>query len=255
MSKFNFVLRLLVFNYLIILFLLIPNNSYPFILEQLKAGIGNLSPSSYIEDVYKDRIRLPTSSAKSLFLSYSAENIPFVPDMEISYLHLNSSSKSTVNNGYSLFDLTLNTGDSLLARISANNIKLTLYTQPLDRFNYDFINTKLGVNLHFIDYTVKLTDLTTSQSEEKEISTLVPSLHLGITVSPIYYLDFSLKADLPFGAKKREKNIEFEFKYYLNSQMYTFYSYGYRFLRVNRVNDSNFKITGHMVLVGLGLLW
>ncbi len=253
MNKTNLINRLV--GFIIFFNFLIFGNCYSFTLEQARFGIGKLSPRAYIKDVYKDKIKLPTDSSKSLTFSYSIENIPFIPDIKLSYFHLNSSSKSTVKNNYEIYDLTLNVGDSLLAKVLANNVKLTLYTQPLDKFNYDFLNLNLGLNLNFIDYTVKIKNLTLSQEEDKEISTLVPSLYLSVSVSPTYYITLSLNTDLPFGAKKREKNIDFEFKYYLNSQVYAFYNYGYKFLRVNKVNDSDFKITGHMMLVGLGLLW
>jgi len=196
-------------------------------------------------------------SADSYGFSYSIENMPVIPDIRVEYHRVEASSSTTAPYSLKIFDLEAKKGDRVAARVKSNNIKLTLYTQPLDRFNYDFLNIELGLNLNFVDYDTKfsVSSGTYSSSKSESLSTMVPSIHLNVEVNPVYFATLYVKSAIPVGGKKREKLLEGGVKYFLNSQIYIFGSYGYSLVKVKDVNSSDLTLSSHAFHGGLAFMW
>jgi len=225
-----------------------------FPLEELK--FFKEKPSITMNIKNPDKIGLPTGNEESYGISYSVENMPVIPDIRVKYVHLHSSGKKTLDRDFSYADLNFKSGTELHSKITGDNIKLTFYYQPLDRFNYDFINIELGANLLFIDYKLENTfEYKGGYSKETDtLSTMIPSLHLKVSLNPIYYLKLSIKGALPIG-NKTDREFECEAEYFLNPQLYLFSSYNYSYTKAHDINGFDFKTTSRGVSFGLGLLW
>ncbi|WP_457677589.1 hypothetical protein [Thermovibrio sp.] len=225
-----------------------------FILETAK--LSYTKPSLDLKLKSSDTFKVPTGGEKGFSISYSAQNVPIIPDIRIKYTHLYSSSSRILTADTDVAGTSLSKGTKVESKVNANNVKLTLFTQPLDPFNYDFINVEVGVNLNFIDYDFKFNYYygTSSSSDEKTISTMIPSLHFKVSITPTYFLELFVRGALPLGSK-RDKELEGGVNYYLNSQLFLFASYQYQMEKVDNINGLDFKANNRLTNLGLGVLW
>jgi len=223
-------------------------------LEEIKVFASKPSLTMKVRNI--DEVDLPTGGERSYGASYSIENIPFIPDFRVEYAHLHSSGTKILNTDLKIADLNLEAGTELHSRISADNIKFTFYYQPIDRFNYDFANLELGINLLFVDYRMKNTfSYKGGVSERSEsLSTVIPSIHLKLSISPTYYMTLFVRGALPTGSRM-DREIEGGVEYYLNPQLYLFGSYGYSYIKANNLNGYDFRTTSKGLNVGVGFIW
>lgn len=237
------------------LFLPMTESSKAFPLEELTLFINR--PSTTIRLEKDGSFTVPTDTEKGFGISYSVENFPVIPDVRVEYTHLHTTGSTLLKEDLTISDYTVAKGTEVGTKIDGNNIKLTLYYQPLDRFNYDFINLELGINLFFIDYKVKTSFNYSGNTAETEddLSTVVPSLHVKVSCSPTYYLSLFLRGAVPFSDRRVHKEIEGGVKYFLNSQLYLFGSYAYSLSKADDVDGYDLKATSRVFSLGVGLIW
>ena len=224
-------------------------------LEEVQVFINR--PSTTIDLNKSGKLPVPTDTEKGFGLSYSIENFPVIPDIRIEYTHLHTTGSKRLENDLTVLNTTYVKGTEINTKVDGDNIKITFYYQPLDRFNYDFINLEVGANLLFIDYQIKerFEYKGNVSEDEDDISTLIPSIHFKLTLSPIYYLDLYVRGALPISGNKVDKEVEGGVKYFLSPQLYLFGSYSYILNKADDINDCDLKTTSRVISFGAGYMW
>lgn len=237
------------------LFLPTTQSSKAFLLEELTLFVNR--PSTTIRLEKDSSFTVPTDTEKGFGISYSVENFPVIPDVRAEYTHLHTTGSKRLKEDLTIADYTVAKGTKVGTKLDGNNINLTLYYQPLDRLNYDFLNLELGINLFFIDYKVKTSfnySGNTTKTED-DLSTVIPSFHVKISCSPTYYLNLFLRGAIPFSDRRENKEIEGGVKYFLNSQLYFFGSYAYGLSKADDVDGYDLKATSRVFSLGVGFIW
>lgn len=238
-----------------LILLLSMSDTKAFLLEELSFSIKQPSTSITVEN--NGKLSIPDDSERGFAISYSVENFPVIPDTKIEYTHIHITGSKVLTENLNLSDYTLEKGTKISTKVDGDNIKLTFYCQPLDKFNYDFINLEFGANFQFIDYKIKNKYRYNKDSWEDniDISTLLPSIHFKVSLSPTYYFTIYTRGALPISDKRKDKEIEGGIKYYLNSQFSLFISYSYLLHKADEVNGYDFKTTSNTINIGASFLW
>lgn len=245
---------------LCLLLIAIPTTSYGFILENLEVGTCRLNPSGHVRDVNQsmdigvDR-DLHLSQDTCFTLSYSAENLPFIPDFRISYskLHLHGSGPASKDFQYK--KLQVKEGDPISSKWDFENISLTFYYQPSNYFNNDYFKSEIGITTMFVNSTFKVEDNKYGTRENEDIPAFIPTLHLYLEFQPTYYLGLFTDFDgLSFTEQKR-KLFKTGIKYYINSQIYFSAGYNYEKIKIRDENSTDADLTTKGYFVQAGVLW
>lgn len=243
-----------------IVLVVLPATSYGFILDNVELGVCNLNPSGYVQDVYQttkidvDR-DLHLSDKTCLTLSYSAENLPFIPDFRISYSKLHLSGSGPASEDFQYKDLEVKKGDPVSSKWDFENFDLTFYYQPANFFNNDYFKTELGLSTMFVSSTFKVENKKYGTFENEDIAAFIPTLHLYLEFQPVYYLSlFTGFEGLSFTEQKR-KLFRTGMKYYINSQLYISAGFKYERIKIRNENDTNADLTTRGYFIRAGVLW
>jgi len=240
--------------------MIVPATSYGFILDNAELGVCNLNPSGYTQDIHQSTKididkDLHLSDKTCLTLSYSAENLPFIPDFRISYSKLHLSGSGLASQDFQYKDLEVKKGDSISSKWDFENFNLTLYYQPVNFFNNDYLKTELGISTMFVSSTLKVKNKKYGTAESEDIGAFIPTVHIYLEFQPIYYLSlFTGLEGLSFTEQKR-KLFKTGVKYYINSQFYISTGFKYEKIKIRDKNDTNVDLTTKGYFLRAGVLW
>ncbi len=245
---------------LCLLLVALPATSYGFILDNLEVGTCKLNPSGYVRDVSQTTNisvdeDLHLSDNTCFTLSYSAENLPLVPDFKVSYNKLHLYGSGLASKDFQYKTLQVNKGDPVSSKWDFENIGLTFYYQPANYFNNDYFKTEFGITTMFVSSTFKIEDKKYGTWENEDIPAFIPTLHLYLEFQPTYYLGlFTGFEGLSFTEQKR-KLFKTGIKYYINSQIYFSAGYRYEEIKIRDENNTDANLTTRGYFIKAGVLW
>ncbi len=235
-----------------------PFTSNAFILDNVEVGTCTLNPSGYVKDTnYPMRIDIDKdihlSANSCLLLNYSAENLPLIPDVRISFSKLHFHGSGEASQDFQYKDLKVKKGESVSSKWDVENFSLTFYYQPINFFNNDFFKAELGITTDFFDSTLEIKNEKYQSLENENVSTFVPAFHLYFEFQPKYNLSLFTNFDGLSFTEQKKKIFVTGIKYYINSQIYL--STGYRYekfqIRDRNSTDSDFTTRGYFFKAGV----
>ena len=104
--------------------------------------------------------------------------VPLLPNVRISKTAIDTSASGVLSATFTYGNVTFTASDKVASDLKLDQVDVTLYYQVLD----NVVNVDLGLNAKYIDSQASIRSLTTSLSEEADVSAWVPMLYAGAGV-------------------------------------------------------------------------